>query len=197
MTLVTKKAPTFLAPAVLENNKIVENFDFKKYIKNKMSVLFFWPMDFTFVCPTEILEFNNLYEEFKKRNTKIIGVSCDSVYSHYTWKSIEIKDGGIGNLKYIIVSDIKKEIQKSYEIEHPKSGISLRATFLIDSNGIIIHETINDLPYGRNIKEVLRMIDAVNFHKKKGEVCPSSWNKKKLGMKPSIEGLKEYINKKK
>ncbi|WP_343184157.1 redoxin domain-containing protein [Buchnera aphidicola (Ceratovacuna keduensis)] len=197
MTLVTKKAPTFLASAILKNNKIIENFNFKKYVKNKMSVLFFWPMDFTFVCPTEILEFNNLYEEFKKRNTKIIGVSCDSIYSHYTWKKISIKNGGIGELKYTIVSDIKKEIQKLYEVEHPKIGVSLRATFLIDSNRIIRHEIINDLPYGRNIKEVIRMIDAIKFHEKYGEVCPSNWNNKKIGIKPSIEGLKKYLKKKK
>ncbi|WP_343154900.1 redoxin domain-containing protein [Buchnera aphidicola (Pseudoregma panicola)] len=197
MTLVTRKAPTFFSTAILKNNKIIEKFDFKKYIKNKISVLFFWPMDFTFVCPTEIIEFNNSYEEFKKRNTRIIGVSCDSIYSHYTWKKIAIKNGGIGELKYTIISDIKKEIQKLYEVEHPEAGVSLRATFLIDNNGIIRNEIINDLPYGRNIKEVIRMIDAIKFHKKYGEVCPSNWNKNKIGIKPSIEGLKKYLKNKK
>ncbi|WP_343190065.1 peroxiredoxin [Buchnera aphidicola] len=196
MTLVTKKAPKFYATAILPNNKIIENFDFKKYIKNKISILFFWPMDFTFVCPTEIIKFNQLYEKLKKRKTKIIGVSCDSIYSHYTWKKESIKNGGIGNLKYIILSDIKKEIQKLYEIEHPKMGIALRATFIIDSDGIIKHETINDLPYGRNIKETIRIVDALKFHKKHGEVCPSNWNKNKIGMKPSIKGLQEYLKNK-
>ncbi|WP_343189206.1 redoxin domain-containing protein [Buchnera aphidicola (Chaitoregma tattakana)] len=196
MTLVTKKAPTFFAPAILENNDIVKNFDFKKYIKNRISVLFFWPMDFTFVCPTEISKFNNMYNRFIKRNVRVIGVSCDSIYSHYTWKNISIKNGGIGNLKYIIISDIKKEIQKLYGIEHPEMSVALRATFLIDSDGVVKHETINDLPYGRNIEETIRMIDAINFHKKKGEVCPSDWNNKKIGIQPNIEGLKKYLNNK-
>ncbi|WP_343188333.1 redoxin domain-containing protein [Buchnera aphidicola (Ceratoglyphina bambusae)] len=196
MTLVTKQAPNFVSSAILKNNEIIDNFNFKKYIKNNITVLFFWPMDFTFVCPTEIIEFNKHYNKFKKNNVKIIGVSCDSIYSHYTWKNISIKNGGIGNLNYIIVSDIKKEIQKSYEIEHPKLGISLRATFLIDSDGIIKHEIVNDLPYGRSVKEIIRMIDALNFHKKNGYVCPSDWNNKKKGIHPSTEGLKKYIQNK-
>jgi peroxiredoxin (alkyl hydroperoxide reductase subunit C) len=195
MVLVTQNAPNFIAPAILENNKIVEKFDLKKYSNGQSIILFFWPMDFTFVCPSEIIEFNKLYSEFQKRNVKIVGVSIDSVFVHQAWQKTLPKNGGIGKINFPMVSDLKHSIQKSYGIEHPDLGIALRASFLIDSNWIIRHQVINDLPFGRNIKEMIRMVDAIDFHNKYGEVCPANWEKGKKGMKPSLEGVSEYLSK--
>ncbi|CAL4320065.1 Alkyl hydroperoxide reductase C [Buchnera aphidicola (Thelaxes suberi)] len=196
MNLVTLPAPDFTASAVLSNGEFVEDFNLKKYINNKIAVLFFWPMDFTFVCPSELIEFNNLYPEFKKRKVELIGISIDSIFVHNAWRNTPIKQGGVGKLKYIMVSDIKKEIQRSYDIEHPHIGVALRASFLIDKNGIIRHQTVNDLPFGRNISEIIRMIDALQFHEKNGEVCPVNWKKGNKGMHPSPEGVIKYFNEK-
>ncbi|QCI17589.1 peroxiredoxin C [Buchnera aphidicola (Acyrthosiphon lactucae)] len=195
MVLVTQKAPNFIAPAILKNNQIVEQFDLKEYANGQSIVLFFWPMDFTFVCPSEIIEFNTLYAEFKKRNVKIVGVSIDNVFVHQAWQNTLIKNGGIGKINFPMVSDIKHNIQKSYGIEHPNLGIALRASFLIDSNWTIRHQVVNDLPFGRNIKEMIRMVDAIEFHNKFGELCPANWEKGKKGMKASSEGVAEYLSK--
>ncbi|QCI22061.1 redoxin domain-containing protein [Buchnera aphidicola] len=196
MILVTQNAPNFIAPAILKNNEIVEEFDLKKYSNGKALVLFFWPMDFTFVCPSEIIEFNKTYLDFKKRNTKIVGVSIDSIFVHQAWKNTLPKNGGIGKISFPIVSDIKRNIQKSYGVEHPVLGVALRASFLIDSNWIIRHQVVNDLPFGRNIKEMIRMIDAMEFYNKNGDVCPANWEKGQNGMQPSIEGVSKYLSKK-
>ncbi|CAL4319777.1 redoxin domain-containing protein [Buchnera aphidicola] len=196
MTLVTQLAPDFITSAVLKNGKIIDNFHFKKYISKKKAVLFFWPMDFTFVCPSEILSFNKYYKEFKNRNVKLIGISFDSVFTHLAWQKTKYKKGGIGPIKFVMASDIKRNIQKSYGIEHPILGMALRASFLIDENRIIRHQIVNDLPYGRNIKEMLRMIDSLIFYKKNGEVCPANWNIKKEGMQPTPEGVSRYLAKK-
>ncbi|QCI22639.1 peroxiredoxin [Buchnera aphidicola] len=195
MVLVTQNAPNFIAPAILKNNEIVEQFDLKKYSNGKSIILFFWPMDFTFVCPSEIIEFNTLYSEFKKRNVKIVGVSIDSIFVHQAWQKILPKNGGIGKIKFPMVSDIKHSIQKSYGIEHPNLGVALRASFLIDSNWIVRHQVVNDLPFGRNIKEMIRMVDAIDFHNKFGEVCPANWNKGEKGIAPSSEGVAKYLSK--
>ncbi|CAL4320638.1 Alkyl hydroperoxide reductase C [Buchnera aphidicola (Protaphis terricola)] len=195
MILVTKKAPNFQAPAVLDNGKITNIFDLKKYSEGQAIVLFFWPMDFTFVCPSEIIEFNKSYEEFKKRNVKIVGVSIDSVFVHQAWQKTLPKNGGIGKIKFPMISDIKHEIQKSYGIEHPELNVALRASFLIDKNWIVRHQTINDLPFGRNINEIIRMIDAIEFHNKYGEVCPANWKPGKDGIQTSVEGVSSYLNK--
>ncbi|QCI19759.1 MAG: redoxin domain-containing protein [Buchnera aphidicola (Brevicoryne brassicae)] len=195
MVLVTQNAPNFIAPAILENNKIIEDFDLKKYSDGQSIILFFWPMDFTFVCPSEIIEFNKSYLDFKTRNTKIVGVSIDSVFVHQAWKNTLPKNGGIGKINFPMVSDIKRNIQKSYGIEHSVLGVALRASFLIDSNWIVRHQVVNDLPFGRNIKEMIRMVDAINFHNKYGEVCPANWEKGKDAMKPSLEGVSEYLSK--
>ncbi|CAL4319859.1 peroxiredoxin C [Buchnera aphidicola] len=196
MTLVTQLAPDFLTSAVLKNGKIIDNFHFKKYISGKKAVLFFWPMDFTFVCPSEILSFNKYYQEFKNRNVKLIGISFDSVFVHLAWQKTKYKNGGIGPIKFAMASDIKRTIQKSYGVEHPVLGMALRASFLIDENGIIRHQVINDLPYGRNIKEMLRMVDSLIFHQKNGEVCPANWNINKAGMQANPEGVSKYLSKK-
>ncbi|CAL4042430.1 Alkyl hydroperoxide reductase C [Buchnera aphidicola (Takecallis arundicolens)] len=196
MTLVAQNAPNFVTQAILKNGNIVNNFNFKKETKNKLVVLFFWPMDFTFVCPTEIVVFNQMYNEFKKRNTKIIGVSRDSVFVHQAWQNIKIENGGIGKLKYTLVSDVKGEIQESYGVAHPELGIALRASFLIDINGVVKHQVVNDLPLGRNIKEMIRMIDAVTYHEKYGEVCPVNWKKGEKTIHPSQDGLIKYYQNK-
>ncbi|WP_343182643.1 peroxiredoxin [Buchnera aphidicola] len=196
MNLITQHAPNFVAPAILADGTITEEFNLKKETKNKSVVLFFWPMDFTYVCPTEIIEFNLSYLEFQKKNTEIIGISRDSVFVHQAWKNTEIKKGGIGKIQYPLISDIKGEIQEAYDVVHPKFGVSLRATFIIDKNGIIRNQIINDLQFGRNIKEILRIIDAIYFHEKHGDVCPANWEIGKKSIQPSQEGLIKYFNKK-
>ncbi|QIQ41784.1 MAG: peroxiredoxin C [Buchnera aphidicola (Microlophium carnosum)] len=195
MVLVTQNAPNFIAPAILKNNQIVEQFDLKKHSNGQSIVLFFWPMDFTFVCPSEIIEFNILYSEFKKRNVKVVGISIDSVFVHQAWQNTLPKNGGIGKINFPMVSDITHSIQKSYGIEHPNLGIALRASFLIDSNWIIRHQVVNDLPFGRNIEEMIRMVDAIDFHNKFGEVCPANWKKGEKGMEASSEGASKYLSK--
>lgn len=195
MVLVTQNAPNFIAPAVLENGDITEEFNFKNYSHNQPVILFFWPMDFTFVCPSEIIELNKLYPEFTKRNVKVVGVSIDSVFVHKAWQNTLPKNGGIGKICFPMISDIKHNIQQSYGIEHPKLGVALRAVFLIDSNSIIRHQIVNDLPFGRNMQEIIRMIDALDFYNKFGEVCPANWIKGKQGIKASSEGIAEYLSK--
>ncbi|CAL4319788.1 peroxiredoxin [Buchnera aphidicola] len=194
MNLVTHYAPNFIAPALLKNGSIVDNFNFKKETQKKNIVLFFWPMDFTFVCPTEIISFNEKYPEFQKKNTEIIGVSRDSVFVHQAWQNTPIKKGGIGKIQYTLISDIQGNIQDSYDVAHPILGVSLRATFVIDTNGIIKHQIVNDLPFGRNINEILRIIDAIQFHEKNGDVCPANWKSGKNAMHPSKDGLIKYYN---
>lgn len=194
MNLVTQIAPNFVVPALLKNGSMIEEFNFKDNMKNKKVILFFWPMDFTFVCPTEIIAFNKLYSEFKKRNTKIVGVSRDSVFVHQAWQNLPIKKGGIGPIKYTLVSDIKGDIQNAYDVTHKKLGVALRASFLIDENWIIRHQVVNDLPFGRNIQDMIRMIDAITFHQQHGEVCPANWESGEIGMTPTQEGLIKYHN---
>ncbi|XBC44621.1 MAG: peroxiredoxin C [Buchnera aphidicola (Schlechtendalia peitan)] len=195
MMLITCQAPDFTASAVLKDNTIVNDFNFKKNTNNKTTILFFWPMDFTFVCPSEIIAFDKLLPEFSKRNTEIIGVSIDSVYVHHAWRQTSPENGGIGLVKYTIISDIKREIQKLYDVEHPTLGVALRASFLIDKHGIIRHQIINDLPFGRNISDIIRMIDALHFHEINGEVCPANWNVGKDGMIATTHGVKKYLKK--
>ncbi|XBC42967.1 MAG: peroxiredoxin C [Buchnera aphidicola (Kaburagia rhusicola ensigallis)] len=191
--LITQQAPDFTAPAILNNNDIVDYFNFKNHINGKTTVLFFWPMDFTFVCPSEIIAFDKSLPEFTKRDTEVIGVSIDSIYVHKAWRQTSLNQGGIGQIKYIIISDIKREIQKLYNVEHPTLGVALRASFLIDKQGIIRHQVINDLPFGRNISDMIRMIDALNFNETYGEVCPANWIPGSHGMKPTSDGVKQYL----
>ncbi|XBC39391.1 MAG: redoxin domain-containing protein [Buchnera aphidicola (Nurudea shiraii)] len=191
--LITYSAPDFTAPAILCNDEIINNFNFRNYIRGKTAVLFFWPMDFTFVCPSEIIAFDQYLPDFKKRNTEIIGVSIDSIYVHRAWRHTDPNQGGIGLIKYTMVSDIKREIQKLYEIEHPSLGVALRASFLIDKMGIIRHQVINDLPFGRNIPEIIRMIDALHLHEQNGEVCPANWKPGKPSMEATSSGVKKYL----
>ena len=193
MVLVTRQAPDFTCAAVLGNGEIVNNFNFKKHINGKAAVLFFYPLDFTFVCPSELIAFDHRYEEFQKRGVEVVGVSIDSEFTHNAWRNTPTENGGIGAVKYALAADVKHEIAKAYGIEHPEEGVALRASFLIDKNGVVRHQIVNDLPLGRNIDEMLRMVDALQFHEEHGEVCPAQWEKGKEGMKDSPEGVAKYL----
>lgn len=194
--LVTKKAPNFTAPAVLENNKIVQDFELYKNFGENGLVLFFWPKDFTFVCPSEIIAFDNRINQFKERGINVVGVSVDSDYVHLAWKNTDVSKGGIGQVQFPIVSDIKREISKAYDILFDES-IALRGSFLIDRNQVIRHAVINDLPLGRNIDEMIRMVDALLFFEQNGEVCPANWKKGQSGMKANPEGVSDFLSKNK
>jgi peroxiredoxin (alkyl hydroperoxide reductase subunit C) len=189
--LVTKAAPDFKATAVMPDNSFNADFKLSDY-RGKYVVLYFYPLDFTFVCPSEIIAFDHRLEEFHGRNTEVIGVSIDSHFSHLAWKNTPINKGGIGQVRYPLVADISKEITRDYDL-YFGPGIALRGSFLIDKEGIVRHQVVNDLPLGRNIDEMLRMIDALQFTEVHGEVCPAGWSKGKAGMKGSTEGVADYL----
>jgi len=192
--LVTKKAPDFTAEAVLGNNEIVDNFNLMENLGEKGAVLFFYPLDFTFVCPSEIIAFDHRLDEFTSRGVNVIGVSVDSVYSHFAWKNTPVEEGGIGQVRYPLVADITKQISKDYDVLL-NNAVALRGSFLIDADGTIRHAVINDLPLGRNIDEMLRMVNAMLFTNEHGEVCPAGWQDGQEGMKPDAEGVAEYLAK--
>ncbi|PWB73931.1 alkyl hydroperoxide reductase, partial [candidate division GN15 bacterium] len=172
--LVTREAPDFGASAVMPDGTIGE---FKlSNLKGKYVALFFWPLDFTFVCPTEIIAHDNRIDEFKQRGVEVVGVSIDSEFTHHAWRNTPPAQGGVGPVKFPMIADVKHEICRSYGIEHP-AGVALRATFLIDRDGIVRHQVVNDLPLGRNIDELIRLVDALQFTEKYGEVCPAGWQK--------------------
>ncbi len=192
--LVGKAAPDFTAVAVMGNNEINENFNLSKYIKGTAAVVFFYPLDFTFVCPSEIIAFDHRLDEFKKRKVEVIGVSIDSHFTHLAWKNTPVNNGGIGQVKYPLVADIKHQICQAYDVEEA-GGVAFRGSFLIDKKGMVRHQVVNDLPLGRNIDEMLRMVDALQFHEEHGEVCPAGWSKGKAGMDASTEGVAKYLSK--
>lgn len=191
--LVGKAAPDFSAVAVMGNNEINETFNLKKYINGKYAVIFFYPLDFTFVCPSELIAFNHRLDEFKKRNVEVIGVSIDSQFTHLAWKNTPVEKGGIGQVQYPLVADIKHEICRAYDVEFDAAGVAFRGSFLIDRAGVVRHQVVNDLPLGRDIDEMLRMVDALQFTEEHGEVCPAGWSKGKAGMKASTEGVASYL----
>lgn len=208
MALVGRKAPKFSAPAVINGEEIVENFSLDQYLGQKDVIFFFYPKDFTFVCPTEILAFQEKLEEFKKRNVAVVGCSTDTENSHLAWLSTPKTNGGIEGVTYPIVADVAKTIAVNYGVlagdyEYNEDGfmefnglpIAYRATFLIDKKGIVRHELINDLPLGRNIDEAIRIVDALHHNEKHGEVCPANWEEGEEAMKGSVEGVKEYLSK--
>lgn len=192
--LVGKKAPDFTAVTVMGDNSIDENFNFAAHTKGKYAVIFFWPLDFTFVCPSELIAFDHRLNEFKARNVEVIGVSIDSHFTHLAWKNTPVNQGGIGQVKYPMVADMKREITKAYDLEHD-IGAALRGSFLIDRDGIVRHQVVNDLPLGRNVDEMLRMVDALQFTEEHGEVCPAGWKKGDEGMQASTSGVAEYLAK--
>lgn len=193
-TLVTQRAPDFTAAAVMPDNSINENFNLHTHLKGKVGVLFFYPLDFTFVCPSEIIAFDHRMDEFKSRGAEVISISVDSHFTHLAWKNTPVEKGGIGQVRFPMVADLTKQIARDYHAL-VNDAVSLRATYLIDADGIVRHQLINDLPLGRNVDEALRMIDAWQFHCQHGEVCPAGWTKGKSGMKASTAGVADYLAK--
>ncbi len=205
--LVTKEAPDFTAVALMPDGSFKTDFKLSDY-RGKNVVFFFYPLDFTFVCPSELIAFHNRTAEFKSRNTAVIGCSVDSHFTHLAWSNTPVAQGGIGQLSYPLVADLNKTIAAKYDVllgskcitdkdgnSHYElgGGVALRGSFLIDPKGVVRHQVVNDLPLGRNIDEMLRMIDALDFHTKNGEVCPAGWDKSKQGMKASKDGVASYL----
>ena len=192
--LVTKPAPDFTATAVMPDNSFKEDFTLSSF-KGKYVCLFFYPLDFTFVCPSEILAFDKKLQEFKDKNCEVIGVSVDSHFTHLAWKRTSVQEGGIGDIQYPLVADLSKKISLSYGVLLEDMGVALRGLFIIDKEGIIRHQLVNDLPLGRSVDEALRILEALQFHEKHGEVCPANWRPGEEAMKPTPEGVAEYLKK--
>ncbi|MGL5703905.1 MAG: peroxiredoxin [Tannerellaceae bacterium] len=205
--LVGKPAPSFNASAVINGGEIAENFSLEQYKGSKYVVFFFYPADFTFVCPSELIAFQDLKEEFAKRDTVVVGCSVDSQFSHWKWLQTERNHGGIKGVDYPLVADFSKTIAKNYdvlageyveaengEIAFNGAPLAYRGLFLIDKAGVVRHQVVNDLPLGRNVEEALRMVDSLQFVEEYGEVCPANWKKGKKGMKPTQEGVAEYLS---
>jgi len=208
--LVGKKAPKFESVAVINGGEIVEKFSLEQYLGKKHVVFFFYPMDFTFVCPTEIIAFQDKIAEFEKRNVAVVGCSVDSQFSHWAWLNTEPKNGGIKGVKFPLVSDFSKTISANYDVLYGDwdynddnemifkgAPVALRGLFLIDKQGIVRHQVVNDLPLGRSIDEALRMVDALQFFEENGEVCPANWHKGEKAMKATAEGVADYLGNKK
>ncbi|WP_157669624.1 peroxiredoxin C [Chitinibacter sp. FCG-7] len=191
--LVAKQAPDFTAAAVLGSGEIVDSYNLKAATAGKYAVIFFYPLDFTFVCPSELIAFDNRLAEFKARNVEVIGVSIDSQFTHAAWRNTPVEKGGIGQVGYTLVADVKHEICQAYDVELSDAGVALRGSFLIDKNGVVQHQVVNNLPLGRDIDEMLRVIDALQFTEEHGEVCPAGWNKGKKGMKADASGVASYL----
>jgi peroxiredoxin (alkyl hydroperoxide reductase subunit C) len=192
--LIGKQAPGFKAPAVMPDNDIKADFSLED-LKGKYVVLFFYPLDFTFVCPTEIIEFNRKLGEFKERGAEVVGVSVDSQFTHLAWKNTPVENGGIGDIQYPLVADLTKQISRDYGVLLDDGGVAFRGTFLIDKQGTVKHAVVNDLGLGRNIDETLRMVDALKHHEQYGEVCPANWSKGDDAMKPTADGVSSYLSK--
>ena len=209
MVLVGKKAPVFTAEAVINGGEFVDNFSLDQYLGKKHVVFFFYPLDFTFVCPTEIVAFQEKLAEFESRNVAVVGCSVDSKFSHWAWLNTELKDGGIKGVKFPLVSDLSKTISQNYdvlagELDYNEEGeyqfngapVAYRGLFLIDKEGTVQHQVVNNLPLGRSIDEALRMVDALQYFEKNGEVCPANWHKGEKAMKATHEGVSEYLGNK-
>ena len=191
--LIGKQAPAFTATAVLPSNEIQE-LSLESF-KGKYVVLFFYPLDFTFVCPTEIIEFNRKLAEFKELGAEVVGVSVDSQFTHLAWKNTAVDNGGIGDIQYPLVADLKKTISSDYGVLFEDAGVAFRGTFLIDKEGTVKSAVINDLGLGRNIDEAVRMVKALRHLETHGEVCPANWTEGEDAMKPTAEGVAEYLSK--
>jgi peroxiredoxin (alkyl hydroperoxide reductase subunit C) len=207
--LVGKKAPSFKAKAVINGGEIVENFSLDQYVGKKYVIFYFYPADFTFVCPTEIIAFQDKIAEFEKRGVAVVGCSVDSEFSHWKWLQTEPKDGGIKGVKYPLVADLSKTISENYDVlageyDVDENGdaiftgtpMSYRGLFLIDKNGVVRHQVVNDMPIGRSIDEALRVVDALQFVETHGEVCPADWRPGQKAMKATQEGVSDYLSKK-
>ena len=191
--LVGREAPDFTAAAVLGDGSIVDNYTFSKAREGKYAVIFFYPLDFTFVCPSELIAFDHRLKDFQAKNVEVIGVSIDSQFTHNAWRNTPVNAGGIGPVGYTLVADLTHNICKAYDVETPDGAVAFRGSFLIDRAGIVRHQVINDLPLGRNVDEMLRMVDALQFNEEHGEVCPAGWNKGDKGMRADTQGVAEYL----
>ncbi|MBG6494043.1 peroxiredoxin [Pseudomonas aeruginosa] len=189
--LVNKQAPDFTAAAVLGDGSIVDAFQLSS-LRGKYVVLFFWPLDFTFVCPSEIIAHNNRMDKFRELGVEVVGVSIDSQFTHHAWRSTPVEKGGIGAVEFTMVADVTHEITRAYGIEH-EDGVALRASFLIDRAGVVQHQVVNNLPLGREVDEMVRLVEALQFTEEHGEVCPAGWRKGQKGMKASAEGVASYL----
>ncbi len=191
--LVAKPAPDFTATAVMPDSSFKADFKLSDY-RGKYVVLFFWPLDFTFVCPSEVLAFDKALPKFRAKNTEIIGVSIDSQYTHYAWRTTPVEQGGIGPVQFPLVADLTKQISRDYGVLFD-DAVALRGLFLLDKSGVVRHALVNDLPLGRNVNEALRMVDALQFHEEHGDVCPANWQEGDEGMTPTAEGVASYLAK--
>ncbi len=191
--LVGRQVPDFTCPAVLGNGEIVDKFNLYEHIKGKHALVFFYPLDFTFVCPSELIALDHRLQEFKQRKVEVIAVSIDSHYTHNAYRQTPVKQGGIGEVGYTLAADINHSICQSFGVEHPIAGVALRAAFIIDRQGMVRSQIVNDLPIGRNVDELLRVIDAVQFFEENGEVCPAGWKKGDAGMKANPKGVASYL----
>ncbi|MBK5416042.1 peroxiredoxin [Pseudomonas sp. TH31] len=190
--LVGKQAPDFTVPAVLGNGEIVDSFTLSSAIKGKYGLVFFYPLDFTFVCPSELIALDNRMADFAELNVEVVAVSIDSHFTHNAWRNTPVNNGGIGQVRYTMAADIKQEIMKAYDVQSA-DGVAFRGAFLIDDKGVVRSQIINDLPLGRNIEELIRVVEALQFHEAHGEVCPANWKKGDKGMTASTEGVAAYL----
>jgi peroxiredoxin (alkyl hydroperoxide reductase subunit C) len=192
--LVGRKAPDFTVPAVLGSGEIVDSYSFSAATSGKYAVVFFYPLDFTFVCPSELIAFDKRLDAFQKRNVEVVGVSIDSHFTHNAWRNTPVEKGGIGPVRYTLAADMTHQIAKDYGVETPNGEVAFRGSFLIDKEGMVRHQVVNDLPLGRNIDEMLRMVDALQFHEQHGEVCPAGWQEGSAGMKDTPDGVANYLS---
>ncbi len=191
--LVGRKAPDFTVPAVLGSGEIVSQYHFGEETKGQYTVVFFYPLDFTFVCPSELIALHNRMSDFTSRGVKVVSVSIDSHFTHNAYRNTPVNEGGIGAVGFTMAADMSHSVCQAYGVEHPVAGVALRAAFIIDKDGVVRSQIVNDLPIGRDIDELLRLIDAVQFADEHGEVCPAGWKKGQAGMKANPAGVAEYL----
>lgn len=191
--LVGKQAPDFTAAAVLGSGEIVDSWQLSEAIQGKYALVFFYPLDFTFVCPSELIALDHRMQRFKELGVEVIAVSIDSQFTHNAWRETPVDKGGIGKVNYTLVADVKHEICQAYGVEHVDAGVALRGAFIIDKEGAVRSQIVNDLPLGRSIEEILRIFDALQFHEKHGEVCPAGWQKGDTGMVADPAGVAKYL----
>ena len=191
--LVGKQAPDFKAAAVLGDGSIVDSYSFSEKTKGKYVAVIFYPLDFTFVCPTELIALDHRLDELRSRGVEVLAVSVDSQFTHAAWRNTPVDKGGIGPVRYTMIADVSHAITKAYDVEVEGAAVAYRGTFLIDKAGVVRHQTVNDLPLGRNMDELTRMVDALQFFEEHGEVCPAGWNKGSKGMTANAQGVAAYL----
>jgi peroxiredoxin (alkyl hydroperoxide reductase subunit C) len=191
--LVGKQAPDFTAAAVLGDGSIVDGYTLSEKTQGKTVAIVFYPLDFTFVCPTELVALDHRLDELTSRGVEVLAVSVDSQFTHSAWRNTPVEKGGIGPVRYTMIADVSHAIAKAYDVEVEGAAVAYRGTFLIDKTGKVRHQVVNDLPLGRNMDELIRMVDALQFHEEHGEVCPAGWNKGKKGMNANAEGVASYL----